>query len=147
MIEDVDLRILNLLLENSRLSYRKIAARLGISVATVMNHVNDMEKKGIIKKYTAALDYEKLGYDVSVLVDLRISKGKLFEVEREIAKEQNVRAIFDITGAFDAQVFAMFKTREQLDKFLKRIQTYEFIERTETKLILNRMKDDIIKVA
>ena len=145
-LEKTDKNILNILVDNSRLSLRQIAKKANVSVATVMHHIKKLEKDGIIKKYTAKFDYEKAGYDVEVMIEIRISKGKLFEVERKIAVHPNVFAVYDITGAFDALVLARFPTRRQMDNFLKKLQTYEFVERTETKLILNTIKDENIGV-
>lgn len=145
-LEETDKKILNILLENSRLSLRQIAKKANVSVATVMNHIRKLEQEKIIKEYTAKLDYEKIGYDVEVIIEIRISKGKLFEVEKKIAVHPNVFAVYDITGAFDAVVLARFPTRRQMDNFLKKLQTYEFVERTETKLILNTIKEKNIEV-
>ena len=143
-MEETDKKILNILVENSRLSLRQIAKQAHVSVATVMNHINSMEKQNIIKKYTAKLDYEKMGYDVEVMIDIRISKGKLFEVEKKISADPNVFAVYDTTGAFDAMILARFPNRRKMDNFLKKIQTYEFVERTETRLILKTMKEENI---
>ena len=146
-LSELDLRIINLLVDNGKLSYRKLAQRLGVSTATIMHHVAVLEKAGVVKKYSAMLDYEKMGYDVSVIIDVRVSKGRLFEVEKKIATHPNVQAVFDVTGAFDTLILASFKTRKELDHFLKKIQAYDFVERTETRLILNRVKDEHMKVA
>lgn len=145
-MDDLDLKILNLLMDNSKLSYRKLAARIGVTPATVMNRINRLEKDGIIIKYSAVLDYEKLGYDISAIVEVRVSKGKLFEVEKKIANDPHVRAVFDVTGAFDSMILANFRSRKDLDVFLKKIQAFDFVERTETKLVLNTVKDEHIKV-
>ena len=145
-LAETDKKILNILVEDSRLSLRQIAKKAGVSVATVMHHTNKLENESIIKKYTSKLDYEKIGYDVEVMIDLRISKGRLFDVEKKIATHPNVFAIYDVTGASDAVVLARFRTRRQMDNFLKKIQTYEFVERTETKLILNTIKEENIGV-
>lgn len=145
-LEEVDKKILNIIVDNSRLSLRQIAKKADVSVATVMHHIKKLEKEGIIKKYTAKLDYEKLGFDVEIMIEIRISKGKLFEVEKKIATNPNVFAVYDITGPFDAVILARFPTRRQMDNFLKKIQTYEFVERTETKLILNTIKEENIGV-
>lgn len=141
MIDKLDDKILNVLIDNSRLSYRQIAKKLKTSVATIMNHVKKLEEKEVIKRYTTDLDYYKLGFDIKVLIQLRISKGKLFEVERKISKHKSVFAVYDVTGDFDAIILARFKTRLALDKFLKEIQTYDFIQRTHTSFILNTMKE------
>lgn len=142
-----DQKIVNVLLENSRLSCREIAKRIDCSVATVVNRMRELEKNGIIKGYTTQLDYEKLGYDVQAVISLRISKGKLFEVEKKIAIHPQVFAVYDVTGNFDAIVVAKFKSRKALDTFLKKIQTYDFVERTDTKLVLNTFKESPTKLS
>ena len=143
-LEETDKKILNILVENSRLSLRQIAKQADVSVATVMHHLRYLEKEGIIRKYTTKLDYEKMGYDVEVMIEIRISKGKLLEVEKKIMMHPNVFAVYDVTGAFDALVLARFPTRRKMDNFLKKIQTYDFVERTETRLILRTMKEENI---
>ena len=145
-LEETDKKILNVIIENSRLSLRQIAKKIGVSVATVMYHLQNLEKEKIINKYTSKIDYEKIGYDIEVLIEMRISKGRLLDVEKKIASHPNVFAVYDITGAFDAVIFARFKTTRQMDNFLKRIQTYEFVERTETKLILKTIKEGSMPV-
>ena len=145
-LEETDKKILNIIVENSRLSLRQIAKKAGVSVATVMHHIKALEKEGIIRKYTAKLDYEKMGYDVEVMIEIRVSKGRLLDVEKKIAMDPNVFAVYDVTGAFDAVVLARFPSRRKMDNFLKKIQTYEFVERTETKLILNTFKEESIGV-
>ena len=145
-LDDIDRGILNILVENSRLSLRQIARKINVSVATVMHHLKKVDNMGIIKKYTTKLDYEKIGYDVEVMIEIRISKGKLFEVEKKIASNPNVFAVYDTTGSFDAIVLARFPTRRQMDTFLKKLQTYEFVERTETKIILNTIKEESIGI-
>ncbi|MFH2028230.1 MAG: Lrp/AsnC family transcriptional regulator [Nanoarchaeota archaeon] len=145
-IDNVDKAILNALIAHSKLSFRDIAKEVKVSVATVMHRVKALEKEGIIKKYTTVVDYEKLGYDVEVMIELEISKGKLFEVERRIATHPNVFAVYDLTGRFDAAVLARFKTRRQMDNFLKHIQTFDFIERTNTRMILNTVKEKRVSV-
>ena len=145
-LEETDRRILNVLTENSRLSLRQIAEKVKVSVATVMHHLDSLEKEGVIRSYTANIDYEKIGYDIEVIIEVRISKGRLLDVEKKIAVHPNVFAVYDVTGAFDAVILARFKTRRQMDNFLKKIQTYEFVERTETKLVLQTIKEENIKV-
>ncbi len=145
-LEEKDKKILNILVDNSRLSLRQIAKKANVSVATVMHHVKKLEKEKVIKKYTTKLDYEKIGYDVEVMISIRISKGKLIEVEKKIAMHPNVFAVYDVTGVYDSVVFARFPNRRKMDSFLKKIQTYDFVERTETSLILRIMKEENMEV-
>jgi len=145
-LDDLDKNILSVLIDDSRLSYRQIAKKLGVSVATVMNRVNSLSKEGVIKKYTTLLNYEKLGYDVEVMIEVRIAKGKLIEVEKQIANNPSVFAVYDMTGDFDAVILARFQNRRKMDSFLKKIQTLDFVERTNTRIILNTIKEKQIGV-
>ena len=146
MIDDRDRQILNILLENSKLSYREIGQKVKLSAVTIMNRIKELEKNKIIKAYTAELDYEKLDYDVQVVIHMRIAKGRLFDVEQKIAVLKGVYAVYDVTGNFDAIIVAKFKSRRLMDLFLKKIQTFDFVERTETNIILNTIKEKNISI-
>lgn len=139
--DETDEQLVNTLLQNSRLSAREIAQKMGISTVTALKRMRDLQDKKVIRGFAVELDYEKLGYDVQAIISLRISRGKLFEVEQKIAIDPHVFAVYDVTGNFDCVVIAKFRSRKMLDSFLKKIQTYDFIERTETKLILNTLKE------
>ena len=145
-IDEKDRNIINVIISDSRLSYRQIAKKVGLSAVTVLNRIKKLEKEKIIKGYSTIIDYERLGYDVGVIIQIRISKGKLFDVEQKISVHPNVSIVYDHTGDFDATIVAKFKSRKFMDRFLKKIQTYDFVERTETKLILNTLKEEQIKL-
>lgn len=145
-VDEKDIKILNILTKNSRLSYREVAKLAGISTVTVLNRIKRLEEMKIINKYSVDLDYERLGYDVQVIIDIRVSKGKLIEVQKKIATDPHVWAVYDNTGHFDSTLIAKFRSRAAMDKFLKKIQSYEFVERTETKLILNTIKEGGMKI-
>ena len=141
-----DHAILNVLLQNSRLSFREIAKRVKVSVATVLHRVRVLEKVKVISGYSVRLNYELLGFDVQAVVELRVSSGKLFEVEHKIARHPGVMALYDVTGDFDAILICKFRSRKTLDAFVKKIQQYDFVERTNTKLILNVIKEEPIVI-
>ncbi len=145
-IDSLDQAILNALLDNSRLSLRQIAARVHSSVATVMHRLRKLEQEKVVTGYSAKIDYDALGYEFDALIDVSVSKGKLLQVEQKIAVHPNVYAVYDITGASDVTVMARFKTRRGLDDFLKKIQAYDFVEDTQTHLILRVIKDQRMQV-
>jgi Lrp/AsnC family transcriptional regulator, regulator for asnA, asnC and gidA len=145
-IDEKDKSIINALIDDSRLSYRQLAKKSGVSVATVMNRLKRLEQEKVVQSYSAVVDYEKIGYDIDVLISIRVSKGKLFQVENKIATNPSVLSVFDITGDFDSLVIARFKNRRALDAFLKHIQTYDFVEKTQTVLILNTIKNAQMKI-
>ena len=65
-LDDIDRRLLGELLKDSKRSYRELAKAIGVSAATVINHVQRMESGGVIKDYSVRLDHERLGYELTV---------------------------------------------------------------------------------
>ena len=142
-IEEIDLRILSLLQEDCRLSFNKIARKLGISVGTAFNHVKNLEKKGLINGYTILLDSSKLGYSLTVIIMIQAEGSHLADVETEISKSANAIAVYDITGDYDAVAIAKFKDRSSLNAFIKNLLALPHIKRTVTHIALNVIKEDI----
>ena len=139
-------KILTLLLNDSRLSFRQIASKLKISTATAAARIRKMEKNGIIKKYSASLDYGKLGYETEALVLIRTLKGADELVIKRLLNQQNVHAVYDIIGDFELAALVKFETRKKLYDFLQKIRSYDFIERTKTILILGSFKEENMKL-
>jgi DNA-binding Lrp family transcriptional regulator len=141
-LDETDVKILKTLTSDARLSSRQIAKQCGISIGTVLSRIKKMEKDGIIKGYSALLDHEKLGYELTVVSDITVSKGRLLEVENEIARLLNVCCVYDVTGLVDAVIIAKFKNREELSKFTKRLLSLPYVERTNTHVVLTTIKED-----
>ena len=141
-VDELDKRILSVLLEDGRASCREVARILGVSPATVAKRLKKLESSGLIKGYTALLDHEKLGYDITVVTAITVSGGKLLEVEREVAKLPGVCAVYDVTGPVDVLVVAKFKSRQELSRFTKSLLAMPHVERTCTYVVLTTIKED-----
>jgi DNA-binding Lrp family transcriptional regulator len=141
-LNETDFKILKGLLEDARFSSRQIAKNVGVSVGTVLSRIRKMEDEGLIKGYSVLLDHEKLGYQLTVVTEITVSKGKLVETENEIAKIANVCSVYDVTGLTDAIIVAKFKSREDLGQFTKRLLSLPYIERTNTHVVLATVKEN-----
>ena len=113
-LSETDIKILQRLLEDARFSSRQIAKKVGVSVGTVLARIKKMERGGMIKGYSALLDHDELGYELTVVTEITVSKGRLVETEKEIAKIPSVCSVYDVTGLTDAVIIAKFKGREEL---------------------------------
>ena len=139
--EDIDLNILGILSENSRENFNQIAKTLKKSPVTIKKHIEELEQQGVIKAYGIDIDFEKLGYDIIATIEITVSKGKMIEVETDIAENPNVFGVYDITGDYDALVFVRFKTRTELSAMIKKLHSSPYVERTNTHIILNVIKE------
>jgi DNA-binding Lrp family transcriptional regulator len=136
------LQILALIQEDSRLSFNKIAGRLGVSVGTAYNRLKNLEATGIVKGYTVVLDSNKLGYSLTAIILIQVEGGHLEEVETQIAKSTNVIAVYDITGEYDAALVTKFKDSSMLNDFVKSLLVAPHVKRTVTNVALNVVKED-----
>jgi len=142
LLDDLDVAILRRLNQDARKSFRDIARDLEVSISTVSNRVKRLESEGIILGYAPLLDEKKLGYDVLAVIGIRISKGKLLEVQRKIAREDKVIEVYDVTGEYDSVVIARLRNTKELDAFIKRLVAMENVERTYTQVVLNVVKQE-----
>ena len=141
-LNETDKKILKNLLEDARFSSRQIAKNVGVSVGTVLSRIRKMEDVGLIKGYSVILDHEKIGYELTVVTEITVSKGRLVEMENEIAKMPGVCGVYDVTGLTDAVIIGKFKNREDLGKFTKHLLALPYIERTNTHVVLTTVKEN-----
>jgi transcriptional regulator, AsnC family len=141
-MDTVDRKLLIELLKDSRVSLRKLAEEMNVSPATLHNRLFRLVQEGVIKGFTALIDYSKLGYTLTSIIMAKVDGKHLVEFEREIANLDNVIAVYDIVGEYDVAVIAKFRSVEDLDNFLKSLLKNPKVERTHTSIVLNVVKED-----
>jgi DNA-binding Lrp family transcriptional regulator len=141
-LDELDIDILRSLNENARKSFRDIAKELHVSLTTVSNRVRAMERGGIVQGYMPIVDATKLGFDIMVVIGIKVIHGRIVETEKDLAKDPAVFAVFDSTGEWDAIVMARFRTRSELNTFVKKVLDHENVDRTYTQVVLNITKDE-----
>jgi len=141
-IDDRDIKILTHLLTDGRQSARQLSHRLGTSTVTMISRIKKLQENKIIKGYSVRLDHELLGYEITAIIEIKTTKGKMVEIENKIAKQENVIAVYDITGDADTIVIAKFKNRKALSIFVKKLLGTSYVENTVTHIVLNTIKED-----
>jgi len=141
-MDDRDIKILNHLQTDARQSARQLAHRLGVSTVTMISRIKKLEESKIIQGYSVRLDHELLGYDITVIIEIKTRKGKMLEIENKISKQDNVIAVYDITGDADTIVIAKFKDRKSVSSFVKKLLEIPNVENTVTHVVLNTIKED-----
>jgi DNA-binding Lrp family transcriptional regulator len=141
-LDQTDERILKNLMVDARLSARQLGIKLGISTVTILSRIKKLEKEKIIRGYTALIDHEKLGYNLTAIIEIIAKKNKIIDIEAELSKIENVCGVYDITGNTDTLIIAKFKSRSELSEFVKGLSSIPNIENTVTHLVLNTAKED-----
>lgn len=139
--DETDERILSELRKNCRRSYRKLSKAAGVSPATLIERVKRLEKAGFVAGYSANLDFLKLGYEFMGVVKITISHGALLEAQEKISRLSGVAAVYDVTGDYDSIAIVLCKTRGELSRLVKKILAIPHVEKTNTSMVLNVVKD------
>jgi len=126
-IDDIDNKIIKILINNSRISNTKIAKLLNISEASVRKRIKKIMKHGIIKKFTVELNYNLLGYK-RVFIGLNIDKDKIFNILEKISKNKNIKDIYLTGGDHDILIDFLYSKPEELDEYIKYLQSIEGIK-------------------
>ena len=140
-LDNIDLQIIRALEEDSRVSLRKLAQNVGITPNVLHKRLDCLEREGVILGYVPVVDSAKMGYALTAIIMIQVEGGHILEVENEIAKESNVLSVYDITGEYDAIVFAKFRDNTSLNSYLKKLLTERFIKRTTTLITFNVVKE------
>ena len=142
MIDDLDRKIVRVLNQNARKSFRDVAKEVETSVTAVINRVKKLEESGIIQGYIPLVEPEYFGLNLIAIIALRISKGKLLETQKKIAKDTRAVFIYDITGEWDSLIIGYFRDRQDLNDFIKNLLSLEYVDRTVTHIVLNVVKEE-----
>ncbi|MCD6276603.1 MAG: Lrp/AsnC family transcriptional regulator, partial [Thermoplasmata archaeon] len=97
-MDDKDFKIIEILQQNARTPYTDIAKILGVTETTVRKRISEMEKKGIIKKYTVEVDPEKLGYKTVTILGMDVEPKHLLEAAKKLAEIPETKWVATSTG-------------------------------------------------
>ena len=140
-LDRTDRDIIRSLERDARMSLRSVAEEIGVSLGTVSNRLKRLEDTGVVKGYRVEIDPDKVGWGLTVVVGLRIEKGRLLELQRLIAEDSRVLGVYDVTGEFDSMILARAKDRSDLDDLSKTVLSMDGIMRSVTHFVLNTVKE------
>jgi len=102
----------------------------------------EFEDKGVIKGYIPDVNREYFGIELTALIALRLKQGNLLEIQKQIAKDDRLAAVYDITGEWDSLIIGYFKDRSDLNDFIKSLLSRNSIDRSTTHIVLNIVKEE-----
>lgn len=106
-IDKKDKLILQLLQEDSTLSVKEISEKIGLTFTPTYERIKNLEKQGVVEKYVAILNREKLGINIVVYCNVRLkeqSQKTLKEFEDYISKYDEIQEITSLSGEYDYQL-------------------------------------------
>jgi len=140
--ENLDAKLVNSLLSNGRASLRSLGDELDVSVTTVSNHLRDLEEEGVIQGYTPIVDYDKLGYDVTAVLQLKVEGSALPDVTEKLRQEKQMVSVYEVTGDYDVIAIGKFADTDGMNEQIKSILTDADIRESNTSVVLNPVTEN-----
>lgn len=148
-VDNVDLKILEVLMQDAKKPYTEVAKKAFVSGGTVHVRMNKMEEAGIVEKTTLKVNYAKLGYDITAFIGIFLQKSALYDqVMTALKNIPEITNIHYTTGNYSMFVKMHCKDTNHLKIVLHdKIQQVEGIERTETMISLEESLDRSLNLA
>lgn len=141
-MDNIDIRIINSLIDNSRISLSDLSARIHLSVSAVSERIRKLENEKIIDRYTAVINYDRLGFDVTAYMNIILDDPSY--------KESFIRFALDtpdivecdyIAGDYDFILKINTGTTHSLEKVQTSVRAQQGVGRTKTMLVLSKHKE------
>ena len=141
-LDELDQKIIRLLIENARISYSDIGEETGISRVAVKARIQALEKRGVIEEYTTIINPQKISGAVSCYFEIEIKPEYLTQVTDILYKNDTVTQIYRVTGRGRLHVHAVASSGDEMEQFLHNvIDTLPGIISCSCNMILSRIKD------
>ena len=145
IMDEIDEKILNLLVENSKQTTSRISKKTAIPITTVHNRIKKLEKEGIIKSYTLNIDHNKIGKPLTAYILITVNyelkdgtKVKQENIAKNIKKLNEVEEVHIVTGGTDIIIKTRFSDIKQMNTFIiDKLRSIQGIDKTQTMMVLS----------
>ena len=141
-LDQLDQKIVRLLIENARMSYSDIGQAVGISRVAVKARIQALEQRGVIEEYTTIVNPQKISGAVSCYFEIETRPDTLAEVIRRLAENETITQIYRVTGKDKLHVHAVAASSEEMERLIRDvIDTLPGVVSCSCNTILSRIKD------
>lgn len=140
-MDNTDIKIINALSENARISASDLSDRVNLSVSAVIERIKKLESAGVIRQYTTILDETKFGLDVTAFICILMDHPRFNEQFTDFAKKRS--AIVEchyVAGDYDYLIKIRTDSTHSLERLLDEVKSVPGVGRTKTLLVLSTSK-------
>lgn len=143
-LDDLDLKLLGLLQENSKQTNKALALHLGLSVTAVFERIKKLEKNGVIKNYTALIDKSKVSKGFVAFCHVKLvqhTQDYVVKFEREVIRLNEVLECYHISGDYDYILKVLVKdVNEFRDFMVRKLTKIDHIGSTHSMFVISEVK-------
>ena len=123
-LDEFDYKIIQILSENSRLSYAEVGRKISLSQSATKERVLNLVDNGVIKGFGASIDFGKLGYGLKALISLKFKNDEFKKFINELDKFPEILSCKRVTGEYCLVTECVLKDSSHLENLIDRVIPY-----------------------
>lgn len=143
--DKIDRKLLSLLQKNSKVTTKKLSLQLDLSVTAVYERIKKLERVGVIQKYVAVVNKEKVDKSFLVFCHIKLvqhSNIYITKFEKEVTEFEEVLECYNVSGDYDYILKVVVKNMKAYRKFINtKLTTLQHIGSTQSTFIISELKD------
>jgi DNA-binding Lrp family transcriptional regulator len=140
-LDDIDRQIVKALNANGRISYTDLAKEIGLSRVAIQARVNALLEEGVIERFTAVINPEKLGIAVSAFFNVEVEPKRLQSIADTLAEEAAVTSLYHMTGPSKLHMHGLFTNHKEMEIFLnEKLYKLPGVVSVDCQVLINRYK-------
>lgn len=146
-MDSVDLKLLKMLKDDAHVPLRKMGREVGLSISGVRRRIKQLERSGIIAKYSAIINPKKYGYGVVAFVNVDVDSRAVRELTRSLAHRHEVCELHRTTGGHSLMIKVRARNMDSLNKFVDEyIQSFDLVKSVQTTLAMETLKETLLNL-
>ncbi len=145
-LDATDKKIILALQNDSKITTKMLSIHMNLSSTAVYERVRKLEKNGVIEKYVAVINKEKIDKSFVVFCQIKLIQHKheyVIKFEREVIKFEEVLECFNVSGEYDYNLKIVVRDMKAYRKFLNdKLTTLDHISSTHSTFIINEVKNN-----
>ena len=144
MFDETDKKLLNLLQYDSKQTTKALSNQLGLSTTAAYERIKRLERNGIIRKYVALLDKEKIGRNFTAFCQVKLTqhlKPYVLQLEKHVMQIQEVTECHHISGDHDYLLKIHVNDMKEFREFIVgKLTALDNIGSTQSSFVINEVK-------
>ncbi|MBS3097194.1 Lrp/AsnC family transcriptional regulator [Candidatus Woesearchaeota archaeon] len=141
LLGEKELKIVEILKQNSRLSIRDIARKTGIRPSTVHQKIQKLTDEKVIEKFTVKLNNKAVGENFIVFMLVKTKPNVI--LDNKVIQNEHVKEVFGLTGEYDLLIKLKFNDIEEFNDFVIKFRKEQQIETTLTMVVTANVKEEL----
>ncbi|MBO2537810.1 MULTISPECIES: Lrp/AsnC family transcriptional regulator [Rummeliibacillus] len=143
-LDEMDHQIIELLNQNGRISFTDLGKKVNLSRVAVQARIQALLEKGVIERFTAVINPEQIGFQVSAFFNVEVEPKNLQEVAEILASDPAVSSLYHMTGPSKLHMHGLFRDNREMEEFLeKRLYPLPGIMSVDCQILIKRYKSRI----